>query len=736
MKTTKNHKKQDLIKKTFVKQYSQFYCGLACLTSVVSYYGGETTQEKLREISGTTLNGTSLLGLFQAAKKIGLEVAGFEADIKNLKELGEPVILHIIKNGNLEHFVVCYGFENGKFTIGDPAWGVTQYNDEELKAVWKSKALLKLYPGNNFITRKDEFQSKRKWFLQLIKDDYPILGIAAFLGIVISILSVATAVFSQKLIDNILPEKKISNLIIGVIIFGIILLARALISYARSVFLVRQSKEMNIRMISDFFGKLLFLPKTFFDSTSTGDMVARMNDTSRIQKVVVYLTSQIVIDVLIVFVTSGYIFFYSISTGLISFLTIPVFGLLAWLYNQKIIHAQRKVMQAYASTESKYIDTVSGVKTIKTFNRENLFSKAINNVYGFFMQKVYDLGLIGAKINLWMAFGSALLITGIISWSAYLVLNEQLLLGQMMAIITLIGSLSTSIISIAMANVQFQEARIAFDRMYEFASAAPEYELKDRKNLNFELIELSVERLNFRFPGRSLLLKNFTFKIKQGQIVTFFGEIGCGKSTLLGILQRFYPIESAEIKVNGENWERISTNNWRMKVGAVSQKIELFNGTILENICLEENPNADKVIQFSEEYGFHKFITEFQQGYATIINENSSNLSGGQQQLIALARALYKKPKILLLDEATAAMDRRTEHFVLDLLQKLKKEMIIIFVTHRVQVARHSDYVYTIENKTISNHGQHKDLIQFDNIYSKSFEEISMATYDSTTKKI
>lgn len=738
MKTTKNNKKQDLIKKTFVKQYSQFYCGLACLTSVVRYYGGETTQEKLREISGTTLNGTSLLGLFQAAKKIGFEVAGFEADIKNLKELGEPVILHIIKNGNLEHFVVCYGFENGKFTIGDPGWGVTQFNDKELEAVWKSKALLKLHPGNNFVTQKDEFQSKRKWFLQLIKDDYPILGIAAFLGIVISVLSVATAVFTQKLIDNILPEKSISNLIIGVIIFGIILLARALISYARSIFLVRQSKEMNIRMISKFFEKLLFLPKTFFDSTSTGDMVARMNDTSRIQKVVVYLTSQIVIDALIVFVTSGYIFFYSISTGLFSLLSIPVFGLLAWLYNQKIIHMQRKVMQAYASTESKYIDTVSGVKTIKTFNRENLFSKAVNNVYGFFMQRVYDLGLISAKINLWLAFGSALLITGIISWSAYLVLNEQLLLGQMMAIITLIGSLSTSIISIAMANVQFQEARIAFDRMYEFASTAPEYEIKVRKasHIDFDLFELTVERLNFRFPGRSLLLKNFTFKIKQGQIVTFFGEIGCGESTLLGILQRFYPIESADIKVNGKNWERISTINWRNKVGAVSQQIELFNGTILENICLEEKPDADKVIQFSEEYGFHKFITEFQQGYATIINENCSNLSGGQQQLIALARALYKKPQMLLLDEATAAMDRRTEHFVLDLLQKLKKDMIIIFVTHRVQVARHTDYVYTIENKTISNHGQHNNLIQFDNIYSKSFEEISLVKSNFTAKRI
>ena len=210
-----------------MKQYSQFYCGLACLASLVKFHGGETTQEILRETSGTTLNGTSLLGLYQAAQKLGFEVAGYEADIKNLKELGVPVILHIIKEEKLEHFVVCYGFENGKFTIGDPGWGVTQYSEEELEAVWKSKALLKLLPGKNFVTQKNKAQSKRTWFLELLKDDYPVLGIAAFLGIVISALSLATAIFSQKLIDNILPEKNIRNLIFGVVIFSIILLARA-----------------------------------------------------------------------------------------------------------------------------------------------------------------------------------------------------------------------------------------------------------------------------------------------------------------------------------------------------------------------------------------------------------------------------------------------------------------------------------------------------------------------------
>ncbi|WP_319482387.1 peptidase domain-containing ABC transporter [uncultured Draconibacterium sp.] len=712
------------ITKTFTKQHSQFYCGLACLASLVKYYGGETTQEKLREESGTTLNGTSMLGLYQAAVKLGFEAGGYEADIKNLKEQGEPVILHILKEEKLEHFVVCYGFANGKFIIGDPGWGVTEYTEEELAAVWKSKTLLKLSPGKSFITKESETKNKRIWFLRLIKEDFPLLGIAAFLGVVISVLGLATAIFSQKLIDQILPERNIRTLVFGIVIFSIILLARALITYVRSIFLVRQSKEMNVRLIANFFGKLLFLPKPFFDSTSTGDMIARMNDASRIQKVVVYLSSQIVIDVLVTLISAGYIFFYSVSTGFISLLSVPVFGFLAWRYNKRIIVAQREVMQSYAATESKYIDTISGIKAIKSYNRENLFSKVVNAIYEFFMQKVYSLGLLGARLNFWISLGSAILLAGVISWTSFLILSEQLMLGQMMAIITLVGGMGTSVINIAMANIQFQEARIAFDRMYEFAAAEPEYQVCDfdRQEDVFQLNNLQVKELNFRFPGRSLLLKDINFEVNRGEMVTFFGDIGCGKSTLLSVLQRFQKPESGRILVNGEDWLRNETVTWRKYLGVVEQHVQLFNGTILENIALEENPDTEKVVQFCQEYGFHEFITEFQQGYATIINENSTNLSGGQRQMISLARALYNKPQLLLLDEATSAMGRRTEKFVIEMMNRIKKDVAIIFVTHRPQLALYSDKIYVIENKGVAAIGRHEELINKNRFYREAFE--------------
>jgi len=735
------------IRKTFTKQYSQYYCGLACLTSIVKYHGGETTQEKLRDASGTTLQGTSLLGLFQSAQKLGFEVNGYEADLENLKKVEVPVILHILKDGNLEHYVICYGYDDGKFILGDPGWGIIEYRDEELEAVWKSKALLLLKPGKGFIRKKVDSINQLAWIKGLIKDDVPVLLVTAFMGAVLAVLSLAVAVYTQKLIDKILPSGDQSLLFKSLAIFVLILLAKAFIGYVRGIFLVRQSKDMNIRIVSSFFGKLLLLPKSFFDSTSTGDMIGRLNDSQRIQRVVISLSSNILIDVLIIISSLVYIFMLSASTGLISLLAIPVFGLLAWRYNRKIIDKQRELMQAYAMTESKYIDTIHAIEVVKSGNKESLLGKAVQSVYNFFQGKVYELGILGNQINLLAQIGSVLLISGVIAWTSFLVLGKGLLLGEMMAIVSIVGSLVTSVINTAMANIQFQEAKVAFERMYEFSAAEPEYEQKvassefevrsftpqDSGELNvqsfqspsiFSIDLLEIKGLNFRFAGKSLLLKEINMKFVKGQMTTIFGEIGCGKSTLISVLQRFYPFESGEILVNGSDWSGLTIPAWRTQIGVVTQHVKLFNGTILENICLQENPNVQEVVDFCKETGLETFINEFQQGYATIINEGSVNLSGGQQQLIALARALYQKPQILLLDEATAAMDRRTEQFVLKLLQKLKKEMIIIFVTHRVQLARQTNHIYVIENKQISAAGTHEEVICTNRLYQEAFEEI------------
>ncbi len=720
-----------LIERSFTKQHSQYYCGLACLTSIIKYYGGNTTQDKLRESSGTTLNGTSLLGLYQSAQHLGLEAKGYQADMSTLKKQNYPVILHVVKDDKSEHFIVCYAFTDNTFVIGDPSHGIIQYSEDDLGKIWKSGALLTLKRGDKFITTQKHRINQRKWFLNLLKDDYPVLAIAGFLGIVLSILGLATAIFSQKLIDNFLPGKDTRMLILGLIVFGMILLAHSSISYLRNVFLQRQGRDMNSRMVSSFFGKLLFLPKSFFNSTSTGDMVARLNDVRRIQKVVVYLSSELIIDALVAIASVSYIFVYSTSTGFISLMAIPLFGLITLYFNNNIIKGQQKVMKNYAITESKYIDTINNIDTIKTNNLEILLGKTVKSIYHLFLDGVYQLGVLSAKLGWWVSIVNSLLLLGIIAWAANLVLSNQLQVGQLMAIITLTSSMTAAVIQIALANIQLQEAKIAFERMFEFASADPEC-VEDNMDTNVELINmqtLTIDKLNFRFPGKSLLLKNISLSLEKGKITSLYGEIGCGKSTLLSIIQHLHNIESGNICVNGQNWQHIGVRHWRQHVAVVEQHVKLFNATLLENITLSENPNYKQMEAFCRKYGFDNFFKQLQQGYATLINENATNLSGGQLQLIALARALYSKPQVLLLDEPTAAMDRKTEHFVINLLNQLRNKMLILLVTHRPQLARHADTIYVIENNTITANGTHAQVLNSSTLYKMAFEEITIVSF-------
>jgi ATP-binding cassette, subfamily C, bacteriocin exporter len=181
-----------------------------------------------------------------------------------------------------------------------------------------------------------------------------------------------------------------------------------------------------------------------------------------------------------------------------------------------------------------------------------------------------------------------------------------------------------------------------------------------------------------------------------------YATIGSGKSTIINILQRFHEFESGTIKINGSDWSEITTPDWRSLTGYVSQNVELFRTSVLANINLEEDTDAEKIVSFCKDNGLHKYITAFPQGYFTVVNENGSNLSGGQKQLVGIARALYKKPQLLLLDEATSAMDLRTEKFVFDLLERFKKDMSIVFVTHKPNLAKIADRIYILEENTLS----------------------------------
>ncbi len=715
-----------LIEKSFVNQHDMTDCGAACLLSIVKYYGGDSSILHLREISGTSNTGTTLLGLYQAAGQMGFAAQGAEAGgIPDLIEYGKPCILAVIIYKVLSHYIVCYGFEKEKFIISDPAKGVLEMTEAELDAIWTRKCLL-LEPNDTFEKKTAISGRKKNWLLSLIREDFGILGASVAIGLVISVLGMVMAVFSQKLVDDVLPSHNTAKLIAGVVLVLILLLANVAISAQRSKLLITQSRDFNNRIIRFFFGKLLNLPKSFFDTRKTGDMVARLNDTRRIQSVIGTIAGETIINALVLLVSIAFLFIYSWKVALAALLCMPVYYWIISRNSKRVISQQRDVMDSYAMTESGFINTIGGMSDIKSFSQQPSFLKLNETLYGTFQKKVFSLGQTKISIGVLAGIVGTVIQIGIIALCCVFVFDDAMTTGELMAVIGISGSLFPAVANLALVMIPINEARVVFDRMYEIVDTEEESPTNYEESLDFTVDCLETRNLAFRFIGRRRIFENVSLNFSRGTITCIIGESGCGKSTLCQMLERFYVPEEGEILLDGAPAADIPLGKWRDLISVVPQDIYLYNGTVLENICFGSIPkDINDVVIFCKKYGFDKFIAELPNGLATLVGEEGINLSGGQKQLIAFARALYKGGRILILDEMTAAMDRSTEKHICSLLDSLRNDHIIIFVTHRLETVRRvSDNIVVMESGHIAAQGSHEELMKSDNFYSEYWESL------------
>lgn len=707
------------IQKTHTLQLDHSDCGVACLLSIIKFYNGNHTLEKLRELSGTTTQGTTMLGLYQVANALGFSAEGIRGELQALKIHGEPVILHLLAGENSEHYVVCYQYDMQKgFLIGDPSTGIYYLSENELDKIWFSKNCLVLSPNDNFVTAKEATKTQQHYFMNLLKEDHKLLLFSVVIGVFVAGLGMAMSIFSQKLIDDILPSHNINKLISGIILLALLLLARVGFMILREFFLLQQSKDFNNRINNQFYNSLLHLPKPFFDTRKIGELIARLNDTGRIQSVIKMLASSLVIDVLVSITSVFFLFLYSWEVAVISLVSLPIYFYIIYRSNNKIIIAQREVMQGYALNESNYIASIQGIATIKNNNRQAFFGKANTAIFGNFQEKIFNLGKINIKLSWQAGLSSVVFLIGILIYTSIAVFNKEMKLGELMAVLGISGSLLPSIANLALISIPINEAKIAFNRMFEFASIEKE---KETGIVIATLESIKINNLSFRFTGRGELFSNINIEIQKGKLTAIVGESGIGKSTLGQILQRFYNFEKGAIIVNNEySLSEIGLENYRDLIGVIPQEITIFNGNVIDNILIGVTDKIEELVDFIREYGFEPYFNQFPQGLSTILGEEGINLSGGQKQLIALARALYKRPQLLILDEATAAMDRNTEQFTINLLQKIKINCAVFFISHRLNMLKKcADTIYVLENKRISVSGNHQKLMKTDNFYSE-----------------
>lgn len=714
------------ISKYSVLQHDSSDCGVACLASVIRYHGGDSSLDKLRNLSGTGISGTSMLGLYQAAIKNGLSATGYEASLNDIKDHSDALILHVVIDDKLEHYVLCYGFQDGKFIIWDPARGLMMMNEEDLHNIWRSGKCLSISPNGDFKSRKEKKGAKRRWIISMLRPDKDLLLVSAILGILISGLGMVMALYTQKLIDKILPSGEISFLLVSSGLVLLLLFVRIIISSVRQLFLLTQGKIFNIRVVDDFFTSLLQLPRWFFDTRKTGDFVARLNDTMRIQKTIADIVSVYIIDILVILIIVGMLFYFSIPIGVLSLISLPLIYFMVYRWNDRIISSQRDLMAGYAMNESNFIDSINGISAIKSLNWQSVFSQKNRIIYSDFQEKMFSLGKVKVRLNLIAGFASSIFLITVLVWSSGQVMASAMTQGELMAILSLSTSLIPSVLNLALISIPVSEVKVAIDRMFEFTLIESEGSNEKEISSNLEISSLILQDISFRFPGQRLLLDKINISIEKGKVVSLVGESGCGKSTLASIALKFYQPEAGQVLVNGVNHSHeYNIDEWRASVSIIPQEVHIFNGTILQNLITEIDENKlNELIASVRDFGLAPFFDSFPSGVMTLVGEEGINLSGGQKQMLAFTRVLLRNPDILIIDEGTSNMDRGTETFILDLISRLKMKMGILMISHRINMIKKlSDYIYVLEGKTISAKGTHEELIRQDNLYSRFWKD-------------
>jgi ATP-binding cassette subfamily B protein len=450
-----------------------------------------------------------------------------------------------------------------------------------------------------------------------------------------------------------------------------------------------------------------------------------MNDSRRIQRAISVLTTELMVDTFVVIVTTVSIFLYSWEIGCWVAVFLPVYFILVYQYHRLIQKGQKAVMVSYSGSESGFIDTLTGIGAVKGESKEGLFMEANQRGYRRFQEDAFALGQVSNRLGLVSQLAGVVFLVSILGTCCYLLAQNQMDLGVLVAISGMLGMLVPAVNKLALANLQIQEAQIAGDRLYEFVQLKKE-QVEEGAQIPETVTRIQVENLSYRFPGRKLLFGGLTFELQKGKLSVLLGESGGGKSTLVQVLMGLYPPESGAILLNGDkSLQDFSKTSWREQVGYVPQEIKIFNGSLGYNLGLDPNPAGfEEVVRRCQELGLHEFFERMPQGYFTQVGEEGVNLSGGQKQLVGIGRALIKGPKALLLDEFTGAMDRLTEKKMFDLILKLKEEIPVLVVTHRVRPALLADEVLILDQGKLVEVGAPKLLIEGDNLLSVSIRDL------------
>ncbi len=702
-------------------------CGPTCLQMIAKYYRRHYSLETLRQHSFITREGVSMLGISDAAEYIGFRTSGVMISFEQLvKDALLPCIVHWKQN----HFVVVYNIKKDKraghrISVADPALGLVTYDEADFKKCWystkkneeeKGTALL-LEPGPDFFDREDEKGNRNRslrYFLRYLTP-YKSQLLQLVLGmLVVSILQLIFPFLTQSLVDVGIRDGNLNFITLILIAQLVIFVARLSVEFIRSWILLHMNTRINIALISDFLAKLMKLPLRYFDTKMTGDIMQRIGDHGRIES---FLTGNS-ISSLFSFV-NFFVFAFVLAYYNLVILGIFLAGnalyvtwiLLFMKYRRELDY---KRFAQSAGEQSNIIQLITGIQEIKLNNCE----KQKRWQWERIQVKLFKIGIKGLVLGQLQQVGSVFfsqttnIIVSFIAAKA--VVDGQMTLGMMMALTYIIGQLSAPVEQFIGFARAFQDAQISLERLNEVHGKEDEEEtIENKLTVLPDKKDISIENLSFSYDGadRDYVLENINLNIPQEKVTAIVGASGSGKTTLIKLLLGFYEPNKGTIKVGETPLSVINPHLWRSKSGSVMQDGFIFSDTIAQNIGVgDDHVDIEKLRHAVTVANIRDFIDSLPLGYNTKIGMEGNGISQGQRQRILIARAVYKNPEFIFLDEATNALDANNEKEIMKHLHEFYKGKTVVVVAHRLSTVKDADKIVVLDEGKVAEEGTHEEL--------------------------